>query len=128
MNRKPIGPTAHGVLDYGLVAAQLAAPSLLDLDHRARTVTYGFAATLAALNALTDTPVGVRRVVTLSLHGRLETPLLPALLLVPWLAGAMREPTARRWFVGFFCAAAANYLLTDYDAVPDEARASLAST
>lgn len=46
--------------------------------------------------------------------GQLETPFVPALLVLPWLTGALRGRNARRYFTAFFCVAAANYLLTDY--------------
>jgi hypothetical protein len=49
-------------------------------------------------------------------HGQLETPLVPAIVLAPWLAGELKEPRARAFFLGFFGVAFAHYVLTDYDA------------
>lgn len=116
MNWKPIGPTAHGAIDYGFVTVQTLAPRLFGLAGPARTLCYAFAATRGALNALTDHPLGLKRVVPLRVHGQCETPFVPALLLFPWLTGALKQPRARRYFLSFFCVVLANYLLTDYNA------------
>ncbi len=46
------------------------------------------------INALTDHPVGVKRVIPFLVHGQLETPFVPALLVLPWAAGALGQPKA----------------------------------
>jgi hypothetical protein len=43
-------------------------------------------------------------------------PFVPALPLLPWATGALRQLNARRYFLSFFTIALANYLLTDYKA------------
>lgn len=116
MNWKPIGPTAHGAIDYGFVTLQTLAPRLFGLSGAARTLCYAFAATQGILNALTDTPLGLKRIVPLRVHGQLETPFVPSLLLLPWLTGALKQRPARLYFLSFFAVALTNYLLTDYNA------------
>jgi hypothetical protein len=116
MNRKPIGPTAHGAIDYGFVTTQLLAPTFFSLTGPARILCYTFAALQGLLNALTDHPLGLKRVVPLRIHGQLETPFVPSLLLLPWATGALKQQNARRYFVTFFVVALTNYLLTDYNA------------
>lgn len=44
MDSKPIGPTAHGVIDYGFVTLQVLAPSLFGLKGVARALCYAFGA------------------------------------------------------------------------------------
>lgn len=77
---------------------------------------YTFAALQGTLNALTDQLLGIKRVVPFRTHGQLETPFVPALLLLPWATGALKEQNARRYFLAFFSIALANSLLTDYNA------------
>lgn len=72
-----------------------------------------FRGTQGIINALTDYPVGVKRVSPLRVHGQLETPLAPALLGLPWVSGALKQRNARRYSLSFFAIALANYLLTD---------------
>jgi hypothetical protein len=116
MTTKPIGPTAHGLIDYAFVTLQALAPTLFDLREPARSIAYGFALSQGLLNMLTDHPVGVKRVVPLRVHGQLEVPFVPALLVVPLLAGALKQRNARRYFLSFFAIAATNFVLTDYNA------------
>jgi hypothetical protein len=116
MHRKPIGPTAHGAIDYAFAAMNTLAPTLFGLTGPAKAICYGFAASQGVLNALTDHPLGLKKVVPLRVHGEAETPYVPAILLLPWVTGAFRQRNARLYFGAFFAVAAANYLLTDYNA------------
>ena len=120
MYRKPIGPTAHGLIDYAFATLNTLAPALFGLTGPAKAICYSFAATQGTLNALTDTPVGVKKVVPLRMHGKLETPYVPAILLLPWVTGALRQRNARLYFGAFFAMAVTNYLLTDYNAYEPE--------
>jgi len=98
------------------VTLQALAPSLFGLKGTARLLCYAFAGTQGVINALTDHPLGIKRVLPLRVHGKLETPFVPALLVLPWLTGALEQRNARRYFLSFFSIALANYLLTDYNA------------
>jgi hypothetical protein len=116
MSSKPVGPTSHGIIDYGFVTMQALAPTLFHLKGPAKTLCYSFAITQGILNALTDHQVGVKRVVSFRKHGELETPFVPALLMLPWITGALKQRNASLYFFSFFGIALANYLLTDYQA------------
>ncbi|WP_045687041.1 hypothetical protein [Hymenobacter sp. AT01-02] len=116
MNTQPIGPKAHGAIDYGFVTLQALAPHLFGLKGSAKTLCYAFAGAQGLLNAFTDQPFALKRLVSFRVHGQLETPFVPSLLLLPWATGALRQRKARRYFVSFFVVALANYLLTDYKA------------
>lgn len=113
---KPIDPTAHIAIDYGFIAAEFMAPNLLEMEGVERKICYTFGAMAAAIVLLSDNRLALKRVIPMRVHGQLDTPFVPVLLLIPWVAGAMRRPKARRYFVSFFLAAAINYLLTDYNA------------
>jgi hypothetical protein len=113
---KPIGPAAHGVIDYAFVAVQLLAPSLFDLRGPARSITLLLGTLQGVVNALTDHPLAVRRLIPFKTHGQLELPFVPGLILLPWVTGAFRQANARGYFAGFFLVALTNYVLTDYRA------------
>lgn len=102
MSNKPIGPKAHGAIDYGFVTLQTLAPTLFDLKGVARTLCYAFAGTQGLLNIFTDHPLALKRMVPFRVHGELETPFVPALLVLPWITGALRQRNARRYFFSFF--------------------------
>ena len=116
MNPKPIGPTAHGAIDYAFVTMNLLAPTPSGLQGPAKAICYGFAASRGLLNSLTDHPLGLKKVVPLRLHGELETPFVPAILALPFVTGAFKPRNARIYFMAYFAIAAANYIFTDYNA------------
>lgn len=121
MYKRPIGPTAHGAVDYAFAAMNTMAPALFGLTVPAKAICYGFAASQGLLNALTDHPLAVKKVVPLRVHGEVETPYLPAILALPWITGALKQRNARMYFGAFFAVACANYFLTDYNAYEPEA-------
>lgn len=116
MKTKPIGPLAHGMIDYGYSAIQALAPSLFGLKGSARSLCYGFAATQGIVSTLTDYPLGIKRIIPFRRHGQLETPVIPALILLPWVTGALKKGKARGYFLAIFAVSLATYLLTDYRA------------
>ena len=121
-NRKPIDPTTHGAIDYAFAAAHALAPTVLGLTGSARALCYGYAAAILGINALTDHPLGVARVIPFLKHGELETPLVPSIALLPIVTGAARQRNAALYFAAYFALAATNYLLTDYTAYEPGAR------
>ena len=116
MTPKPIGPTAHVAIDYAFVSTNFLAPGLFGLTGAAKALCYFFGGTQGVINALTDNRLGVKRLIPLHVHGQLETPFVPALLVLPWLAGALRRRNARNYFLAFFGIALLNFVLTDYQA------------
>ena len=116
MNKKPIGPWAHGAIDYGFATLNALAPTLFGLEGSAKTLCYAFAGSQGLLNTFTDHPLGLKRLVPFWVHGALETPYVPALIILPSVTGAFKQPKAKRYFFSFFGIALANYLLTDYKA------------
>lgn len=68
------------------------------------------------LTALTEQPFALKRVVPFRIHGQVDTPFVPTLLILPWATGALKRRNARLFFFSFFAAVLTNYLLTDYNA------------
>ncbi|PRY10102.1 hypothetical protein CLV24_11519 [Pontibacter ummariensis] len=116
MKNKLIGPDAHGIVDYTYTALQVLGPRLFNLKGPARPLCYGFAGSQLLLNILTDYRLGVKRLVPFRVHGDLESPVIPALLLLPWATGALEQRKARIFFFSLFGISLATYLLTDYKA------------
>ncbi|MBC7785795.1 MAG: hypothetical protein H7144_18360 [Burkholderiales bacterium] len=116
MAMRPFGPKAHGVADWVFMAAQIVVPRLLGLSPRARLIATAFGAVTGVVNSLTRQPFGIKPVMSLRTHGKLETPLIPAMVAVPLIAGVLGDRRARRYFLPVFAIACVNYLLTDYNA------------
>ncbi|KNC19042.1 hypothetical protein AC792_08695 [Arthrobacter sp. RIT-PI-e] len=113
---KPISPAMHGAIDYGFLATMLTAPSLLRLGRRARIVFALFGITQGALNALTDQPLSIKRLVSFRLHGAIEKSSGPVYLLVPVLAGIPRAPRERAFWLIMGAILVTVYNLTDWNA------------
>lgn len=113
--RKPITPTGHLAIDYCFLATLFAGPSVLGLHGRARTTSYAIGLAAAAVVLGTRSRITPVNAISSHTHGKLDAPFIPLLLAGPAIAGAMRTPRARKFFLTFFGMALTNFLLTDYD-------------
>lgn len=117
MNR-PITPAVHGAVDYGFLVSQLAVPRLLRLNRSARFLFGAFGVLQGALNACTDQPLAIKRLVPFAVHGRIEKASAPIYVLAPILAGVVKDPRARGYWLGMGAVLVANFNLTDWKATP----------
>ena len=121
MSDKPIKPKLHGAIDYGFFAANPLAPGLLGLKGSARTLSYLFGGIQGGLNALTNQPLALRRLVPFRVHGTIELSSAPLFVLLPWLTGALKEEAkSRRYFLALGAVLVTVYNLTDWEAMPEE--------
>lgn len=117
---KPINPTPHGVLDYLLVVAFAAAPSVLNFGDNAATTSYIIAATLALVSLFTRYPLGLVKLIPFPVHGLLETVAAASLLVLPWLAGFSEHDAARNFFIVTGLGYLVVIALTNYRVVPQD--------
>ena len=116
MNTKPISPKAHGIIDYIFSAIQLAAPLSMGLNKMA-TTTYGALGTgFLALNAFTDTPVGVKHLLSFKKHQKADLGFLSGLSMLSFANFIRADKKALGFHLGFLAVAIAHYFLTDYNA------------
>ena len=114
--REPLSPRKHAIADYGLLAVNLTAPSLIGATRATRTLFAAFGLVQGALNALTDQPLALGRLVPFRLHGRIEKLSGPALVALPLLAGVHRDPRGRAYWAAAGAALVTVYNLTDWNA------------
>jgi hypothetical protein len=119
MERKPITPARHGLIDYGFGIVNLGVPTLLGLTGAARVLPAVWAVAQGTLNAFTDHRYAVGRVIPFATHGRAESFGLPALAAATVISGAPKQPRARLFLAVLFAALVTNYMLTDYKATPE---------
>ncbi len=119
---KILSPQAHGVVDYAVVLALLALPSVFDFTNTPATLCYLLAATQLIVSLLTRYPLGLIKKIPFPLHGYYE--LVTSLLLVPmpWLFGFGNEDAARNFFVISGLSLFVVWLVTNYRAVPADAQ------
>ena len=63
-----------------------------------------------------EQPLAAAHVVPFKVHGIMEIPVIPSMLILPWATGAMKQPKARYLFFAMFGLALTSFLLTDFNA------------
>ena len=107
----------HGIIDYTFGAALVGVPLLLSINKDATSTYTKIGLAFTVMNALTDTPVGVKRVITLKGHQKADAAYLTGLSLMA-LSRSIRKEKRTLWFhISFLALGIINYRLTDYDAV-----------
>jgi hypothetical protein len=114
MNTKPITPRAHGILDYVISGALMAAPSLIGANSKAANAYRAISAGMTALNALTDTPAGIKRAIPFKGHQKADLGLLTGLSVLSFASFIRKDKRALRFHIGLLAVTAAYYILTDY--------------
>jgi hypothetical protein len=113
---KIISPRAHGVLDYVVAAAFLAAPSALGLSGAAALLSWTLAGVHLGLTLLTAFPLGAIKLIPFKVHGWIEFVVGPTLIAVPWILGFAQDPTARVFYIAAGALIFVTWLATDYRA------------
>jgi hypothetical protein len=112
---KPIDAKLHGILDYGFAAINLAGPALLKLPKQTQRIYAGLAGTLTSVNAITDTPVGLKPVLSFKNHQKADLSLLGGLALLSFVKPIRTHKPSLYFHLGVLAAAVTQYLLTDFD-------------
>ncbi len=118
-----IPTSAHGVLDYLVGVALLAAPWLFGFadNETARWVTMAFGAAAILYSLLTDYEIGVIRAIPMPVHLILDAMSGILLAASPWLFGFSEEVWVPHVIVGVFEIIAA--ISTETEPNRDRARA-----
>lgn len=113
--KKPVSPAAHGIMDYVISGVEMAAPSLLGLNTKAARTYQALGAGYTLVNALTRTPVGVKKVIPLKTHQKGDVGLLAGLALLSFVPFIRNDRKALIFHLCFLGIATLQYALTDYD-------------
>jgi hypothetical protein len=114
--KKPVSPTTHGIVDYILSGVELAAPPLLGLNPRAARTYQAIGAGYTLVNALTKTPVGIKKLIPLKTHQKGDIGLLVGLTLLSAVPFIRKDKKALVFHAAFLGVAVLQYILTDYKA------------
>jgi len=114
--RKPLTPEKHAIVDHVFLATNLTGPTLVVASPRAKALFAAFGAVQGTLNAFTDQPLALRRLIPFRLHGLIEKHSGPAYVALPLLLGLHRRPRDRALWLGTGAALVTAYNLTDWNA------------
>jgi hypothetical protein len=113
--RKPITPKIHGILDYALAGVQMIVPAALGFNRKVVRTYLDLGAGFLGVNALTDTPVGIKRVISMKDHQRADAAFLTTLTLLTFTKTMEKDKRALAFHFGVLALSLAHYALTDYD-------------
>jgi hypothetical protein len=113
--KKPVNPTAHGVMDYLISGIEIAAIPFLGLNSTAARTYQAIGAGYTLINALTKTPVGVRKLIPLKTHQKGDLGLLAGLALLSFAPFIRKDRRALFVNLGILGITALQYALTDYN-------------
>jgi hypothetical protein len=111
---KLLSPRIHGILDYVVVVAFLGSPTLLHLSGTPALIAYVLAGVHLTLTLVTAFPLGVIKLVPLSIHGALELVVSVSLVPLPWILGFASDVTARNFYAGAGIVIFTTWFITDY--------------
>jgi len=115
---KILSPFVHAILDYGLAAAFLLAPSVLDMSTTAAALSHTIGIGYIIVSLLTRYPLGLFKLIPFPVHGVLESLMAVFWIAAPWLLGFAEETAARNFFVVAGVGLLAVAAMTDYVSVP----------
>ncbi|RYZ21471.1 MAG: hypothetical protein EOO16_12870 [Chitinophagaceae bacterium] len=112
--KKPINAKTHGIMDYVLTGVQAATPAVLKMNSTAVKTYAGLSLGYAVINALTDTPVGLKKQLSFKAHEKADLGLLAGLGLMTFLPFIRKEKKVLAFHLGFLAIGVVQFLLTDY--------------
>ena len=117
---KIISPLVHGYLDYVTVVVFLLAPTLIGLTGFPAILAYVLAGFIFScgvyllMTLVTEFPLGIVKLIPLSLHGWVERVVGPVLVLVSFVPAFTVETPARIIYIVMGIVIILVGLLTDY--------------
>ncbi len=114
MQQKPLTPLHHGIIDYGFAAAQIAGPTLLGLNDKTRKLHLLLGLKVLGLNALTDSPAGIKPVVPLKTHRKADLALLGSMTALTAMKPIYKHRRSLIFHLALVGLGAASFLLTDF--------------
>lgn len=114
MNRKPIMPAIHGLVDYMFAAALFTVPPLIGCSRKTVWMYHGIAAGTFLYGAITRQPLSLRPVIPMKAHRVIDVVNLSGLSLFTTYKGVRRNKKAIGFNLGMVALGAATVLLTQW--------------
>ncbi len=112
---KILSPRIHGYLDYVVVIAFLAAPTLFGLSGIPAVISYAQYIIQLTVTHLTDFPLGIAKAIPIKLHSTIELLVSFTLMALPWLLGFASVIPARNFYIAAGVVIFITWLVTDYN-------------
>ena len=113
--KTPIDSKTHGIIDYAFAGIQLFVPALLGINDQATKTYRSLGLAFLGMNSITDTPVGIRKIISLTSHQKADTGFLAGLAVLTTSRSIHKDKKTLVFHLGLFSVAVVKYLLTDYN-------------
>jgi len=107
-------PKAHSLFDAYLICFMFLAPILFGIEGPARLILWAICAVHLLVTALSDTPLGMIRLIPFPVHGVIELLVGAAFPFLPLAFGFSHLPDERHLFYGLGFGILMMWFLTDY--------------
>jgi len=111
---KFISPKIHGLIDYLVVAFLLASPTFFGFTGLLATFTYALAAVHFLLTVFTNYPLGIVKVIPVSLHATVEVLVGIALIVLAYTLFKDNAEGSKLYYVIFGTVVLLTWMVTDY--------------
>jgi hypothetical protein len=115
MNRKPISPLLHGIIDYAFSLSLISVPSIIKLNKKARLLYAINGISILSYSLFTKYPVAVKQLIPLNFHKKLDADTLALLLVEIFYNKIRRDKRAVLFHTSMLAAGIITVLLTDWD-------------
>jgi hypothetical protein len=113
--KKPIDSQMHGIIDYAFAGIQLFGPSILGLNTQFAKTYKVLGVSFTAINATTDTPVGISKAISMKTHQKADAAFLATLSALTIYKIVRSDKKALAFHLAFLGIALVNYALTNYN-------------
>jgi hypothetical protein len=111
---KFISPTIHGFIDYLVVVFLLASPTFFGFTGTVAMFTYALGVVHLLLTVLTRYPLGIIKVIPVSLHATIEVLVGVALIVLAYTLFKDNAQGSKLYYVIFGTVVLLTWLVTDY--------------
>ena len=111
---KFISPKIHGLIDYLVVIFLLASPTVFGFTGLVATFTYVLGAVHLLLTALTNYPLGIVKLLPVSLHATIEVLVGIILIVLAYTLFKDNAQGSKLYYVIFGTVILLTWLVTDY--------------
>jgi hypothetical protein len=111
---KFISPKIHGLIDYLSVVFLLISPTLFGFTGVVALFTYALGAVHLLLTILTNYPLGIVRVIPVTVHASIELLVGVALIILAYTLFADNAEGSKLYYIIFGTVILLTWLVTDY--------------
>jgi len=111
---KFISPKIHGIIDYLVVIFLLGSPTFFGFSGLVALFTYALGAVHLLLTILTNYPLGIVKIIPVTVHASIELLVGVALIVLAYTLFADNAGGSKLYYVIFGTVVLLTWLVTDY--------------